>query len=218
LRKDIDIATTLEVGLEALLLEPVAQGDVLGVAELGGAQLLALEVCRTLDRGVDDQRGAAGGRAGDDGEGLTPGVDERVDGRAGADVRGVDGAGLQCLHGCGSRVERRDREPGRPEVSGEEALLVRDDRRGMGEVGKVPEAHLLRSNPGGPRVTATGRHAQGRDDGADRQGYSCEGSVLGELRPRNAGLRRWVSRTAAGALARPKSAQTNSYVTGRSLL
>ncbi len=56
LRHDRDVAAAVLVGLEALFLQPRAQGDVLGVAELGRGDLLALEVGRALDVRLDDRR------------------------------------------------------------------------------------------------------------------------------------------------------------------
>nr|BFE68007.1 hypothetical protein GCM10020092_013080 [Actinoplanes digitatis] len=66
LRQDGDVAAALLVGVEAVRLQPGAQRDVLGVAELRGGDLLALEVGRGVDALLDDQAGAAGGAARDD--------------------------------------------------------------------------------------------------------------------------------------------------------
>ena len=53
--QDTDIATTLQIGREAVLIESETQGDVLGVAELGRAHRLAPQVGCTPDRRVDHQ-------------------------------------------------------------------------------------------------------------------------------------------------------------------
>ena len=56
----------------------------------GVASVLALEVVGGVDAVADDELRAAGGRAGDDPDGLAVRLRERVDGRVRADVRGVD--------------------------------------------------------------------------------------------------------------------------------
>ena len=60
LRQDRHVAAARRVGVEALLLQPGPQGDVLRVAELRGGQLLALEVGGRVDVRLHDERGAAG--------------------------------------------------------------------------------------------------------------------------------------------------------------
>ena len=62
---DLHVAT-LVVGFHAVILEPVAQGDVLGVAELRRSHALAVEILGLVDAGIvaNNQRSAAAGRAG----------------------------------------------------------------------------------------------------------------------------------------------------------
>src|SRR5207247_7037897 len=102
---DVDVTTALRVGVQALVVQPAAQGDVLRVAQLGGGHLLALEVGGGVDLWVDDQEGAARGGAGDDPHGRAVALGVGVDGRVGADEGGVDGAAEDGLDGRGAGVE-----------------------------------------------------------------------------------------------------------------
>ena len=89
---DRDVAAAGGVGLEALLLQPGAQGDVLGVAQLRRSHLLALQVLRALDARLHDEERAAGRRARDDPDCLPARLCVGVDGRVEPDVRGVQRA------------------------------------------------------------------------------------------------------------------------------
>src|SRR5439155_26662996 len=80
LRDDRDVTATVGIGLDALLLQPVAQRDVLGVAELGRRELRALELARATDVLARDEQRATGRRAGDDPHGAVR-LHERVHGR-----------------------------------------------------------------------------------------------------------------------------------------
>src|SRR5665647_3975293 len=88
----------------------------------------------------------------------------------------------------------------------EESLLVRDDRRGMRQIGKVTQSHNRRhSSTRRLRVTTTSRHAQRcphssdhQDDTSNRSGHHCL----------------HISRTAAGSVF---SVPANSYVISRLL-
>src|SRR5581483_12365935 len=98
------------------------QGDVLGVAELGRGDLLALEVRGAVDGRLDDEGGTARRGAGDDLDGAAVGLAPRVDGGVGADVGGVDGTREQRLDRGRPGIERRRLEGDvRPEVLGEDA-------------------------------------------------------------------------------------------------
>src|SRR5438874_779047 len=74
---------------QPLALEPRAQRDVLGVAQLRAGHLLALEVGGGVDAVLDHQLGAGGGGAGDDPDGVAAALPVGGDGRARADVGGV---------------------------------------------------------------------------------------------------------------------------------
>ena len=69
LRLDRHVAAAGVVGLVALVLQPGAQGDVLGVAELRGGERLALEVRGGVDPVAHDEEGAARGAARHDADG-----------------------------------------------------------------------------------------------------------------------------------------------------
>ena len=92
LRLDRDVAAALGGRRQALLLEPVAQCDVLGVAELRRGDGLALEAGRVGDLGPHDERGAARGGAGDDAHGRALGLRVGVDRGVRADVGDVERA------------------------------------------------------------------------------------------------------------------------------
>jgi hypothetical protein len=103
---DRDIAT-LVVGFHAMILEPVAESDILRVAELWRGYTLAVEVLRLVDAGVvaHNERGTATGRSCHDTKSFAVGPDVAVDRGVGSDVGHVDGAGKQGLDRCGSGIE-----------------------------------------------------------------------------------------------------------------
>ena len=67
---DLDVATASRVGGEAVLREPGAQGDVLGVAEGGRGERRAGEIVGGVDPFGDDEARPARGGAGDDSQCL----------------------------------------------------------------------------------------------------------------------------------------------------
>ena len=105
---DVDVAAAGGVGGEAVVGEPGAQGDVLGVAEGGRGERRAGEVVGGVDPVGDDQARPARGGAGDDPQGLTVGLGEAVDRRVGADERGVDRSAKQRLDRLAAGVEVAD--------------------------------------------------------------------------------------------------------------
>ena len=141
-RRDAHVAAARGVGLEPLVREPAAQRDILRVAELRRRERRALEVGRRVDPVADDERGAAGRRAGDDARRLAGGLDERVDRRVRPDVGRVDRAGRQRLDRGGAGVEDGCRHVDVAEGVGEEPLLEADERRRVRDVGEVAEAQL----------------------------------------------------------------------------
>ena len=177
---DRDVAAAGGVGLEALLLQPGAQGDVLGVAQLGRRDLLALEVLGALDAGLHDKERAARRRARDDPDRLAARLRVRVDGGVRPDVGGVQRARVQRLYGLGAGVERARLELRVvAELLLEDAALDADDRRGVGDVGEVAEPErdvpLLRRRPGAGRGEEPDRG--GGDDREHRQAGEPAGDV-----------------------------------------
>ena len=81
LRLDRHVAAAGVVGLVALVLQPGAQGDVLGVAELRGGERRALEVLGGVDALAHDEERAARGAARHDADGRAVGLGVGVDGR-----------------------------------------------------------------------------------------------------------------------------------------
>ena len=71
LGEDADVAAALGVVVVTLLLQPVAQRHVLGVAKLRRGEGLAVQVVRGLDVVGDNQRRATRGGTGDDANGVT---------------------------------------------------------------------------------------------------------------------------------------------------
>ncbi|OQB87286.1 MAG: hypothetical protein BWX86_02760 [Verrucomicrobia bacterium ADurb.Bin122] len=146
-RDDLHIATGQRDG-EALLFAPGAGRDILGVTQLGRGEFAALEILRFGDApvGLDDQGGAALGRTGEHTNLVAARADVRVERRVGADVRQVDRAGKNRLHGARAGIKRIPlHDDIRPEALLEPALsLARrvrsDDTLGMGDVGEIPDA------------------------------------------------------------------------------
>ena len=139
---DAHVAAPLRVGLQAVGGEPGAQGDVLGVAELGCGQRSTAQVGRTGDVGIaaNHQAGAPRGDSCDDAQRLAVALDEGVDCRARPDEGGVERP----------RQERGDRRrPGieglglqghsGAEVASEDPLLDADQGGRVSEVREVPE-------------------------------------------------------------------------------
>src|ERR1700758_547553 len=94
----LDVAAFV-VRLQAVILEPIAQRDVLCVTELRRSDALAVKVFGFVNAGIvaHDQRGSAAGDAGNDAQRLTVGADISIDRRVWSDVRHVDGASEQGL-------------------------------------------------------------------------------------------------------------------------
>ena len=139
LRQDLHVTTAGRVGLVALRLQPGAQRDVLGVAELRRRQGLALEV-RRGDIGLHDQVGAARSGAGHDAHRGAVRLRIRVDRRVGTDERRVERATEDRLDGRGAGVEDR-RLDGHvvAERFGEFTVLDADDGRRVRGVREVTE-------------------------------------------------------------------------------
>ena len=160
-------------GREPVLLQPVAQRDVLGVTERRRGQRLALELGGRGDPLRDDHRGAPGRGTGNDldrgAAGLLPGVDGRVR----ADVGGVQLAGQyrRRLLGPGAEGGRLQR-PGRAEVLGEEALLQRDQRGCVRDVLEKaqPDRHRRRVRVPGAAARTCRARRRGRAACRQQQG------------------------------------------------
>ena len=212
LRLDGHVSAARRVGLDAVRLEPRAQGHVLGVTELRRGDGLTLQVGGRVDVGLHHQRGAPRSGAGDDPEGLALRLGVAVDGGVRADVGGVDGAGEQRLDGGRPGVVRRrlQLDVG-PELVGEDALVHAHQRGGVGDVGEVAEAQgdlVARRRAGGRGrggrvggtagaararvVTAAGRRGKGDGEGerqqaADGHGGTSERGRWGGTRGRGEG-------------------------------
>ena len=106
LRQDLHVTAAGRVGLVALRLQPRAQRDVLGVAELRRRERLALEV-RRGDVGLHDEVGAARRGAGHDAHRRAVRLRVRVDRRVRTDERRVERAAEDRLDGRGAGVEDR---------------------------------------------------------------------------------------------------------------
>src|SRR2546421_578465 len=168
------------VGLEALLLQPGAQGDVLGVAQLRRSHLLALQVLGALDARLHHEERAARRRARDDPDRLTARLCVGVDGRVGADVRGVERTRGHGLDRGRAGVERARLELHvASELVLEDAALYADDRRRMGYVGEVAEPErdvaLLRRRP------RAGRREKADRDGGDDREHRQPGQPAGDV-------------------------------------
>src|ERR1035438_8738527 len=103
---DLDVAA-LVVGLHAVSLEPVAQGNVLRVAKLRRRDPLAVEVFWFVDAGIaaHNQGSAAAGSAGHDAKSLAIRANVAVDRRVWADVGHVNRSGEQSFDGGRPGVE-----------------------------------------------------------------------------------------------------------------
>ena len=103
---DLHVAA-LVVGLHAVILKPVAQGDVLRITELRRGDALAVEIFGLVDPGVvaHDQGSAAAGGSGDDAKSFAIGADIAVDGGVGTNIGHVDRAGEQGFDGRWTGVE-----------------------------------------------------------------------------------------------------------------
>ena len=168
---DGDVAATRRVGGEAVVGEPGAQGDVLGVAEGGRGEGRAGEIVGGVDPVGDDQARPARRGAGDDPQGLTVGLGETVDRRVGADEGGVDRSREQRLDRLAAGVEVGDLERDvRSQGVGEDSAVHADDRRGVGDVGEVAEAQGDRPGFGG----ACRRRGGGRAGCGARQSHGGE--------------------------------------------
>ena len=119
----------------------LAQRHVLGVAELRGRQRRPDQVLRGVDALAHHELGASRGGAGDDADGVPVALPVGVDGRAGADVGGVQGAGEDRLDDVGAGVEHLRRELGgfnrlmQHQAVGETVVARRRPRRGSSSPG-----------------------------------------------------------------------------------
>ena len=151
--------------------EVCAQGDVLGVAQLGCGQRPAPELRHRGDPRAHHQPGSAVGGAGDDADQAASALHERVDGRVGTDEGGVQGPTEDRGHGVGPRVERlRLQVHAAPQRAGEHVAVDPDDGRRVGEVGEVAEAdgHAGGRSPGGRRLAAACEQSRGCAEQGDR--------------------------------------------------
>ncbi len=163
LRDDRNVAAARGVGLVPLVLQPRAQRDVLGVAELRRRKLLAREVCGTGDLRLHDEVCAARCRTGHDPD-LAVRLCERVDGRVGTDEGRVERPGQDRGHGFGTGVEGLCLELVLPERVCEVAAFDADQRRCVRHVREVAEVHGDRVGTGG-RLGCTGRGGLARTGG-----------------------------------------------------
>ena len=130
----------------------------------GDATTLPFEVGRAVDRLVDDEVRAARRRARDDLHALVE-LGPRGDGRARADVAGVERSGLERLERLGAGVERvSSRFTFLPSAFSKMPLLDADDRRRVGDVGEVaePERDRLALLLGGGRRHGGGEQRRQR--------------------------------------------------------
>src|SRR5438270_8481657 len=149
--------TALVIRFHAVLLEPVAQGDILRVAELRGSYALSVKILGPVDADIvaDDQRSSATGRSRDNSKRFTVGANISIDGRVRAYVGHVDGAGKEGFDG------------GRPGVEAgplhfhlwshgffEPSVSLADHGLGVGDIGKCAYAdRIARLGPRGNRET-----------------------------------------------------------------
>ena len=106
LRCDVDLAAVF-CGAQTLLFEPVAEGDVLGVAQLRSRERLPVEVLWTGDVRGHHQCRTAGCGPGDHAHCVALGLDIGVDRGVRPDVGDVQRAGKQGCHGVRAGVEDR---------------------------------------------------------------------------------------------------------------
>ena len=102
-----DVAAAGVVGLEALLGQPGPQGDVLGVAERRGGEVVPSRSSTAWMSGCTTREAPPEVVPDDDAHGLAVGLGEGVDGRVGADEGGVEALGEERLDGLGAGVEGR---------------------------------------------------------------------------------------------------------------
>ena len=109
----------------------------------GEATILPFRSAASVDLGLHDELGAAGGGAGHDAHGLAVRLLVGVHRRVGPDVGDVEGVGEERLGGLGAGVEGLGLERGAEglELLGEQALLHADQGGGVGDVREVAEAH-----------------------------------------------------------------------------
>ena len=168
----------------------------------GRGDLLALEVGRARDLGLDHEERAARGRAGDDADGLAVGLRERVDGGVGADVGDVDGVREERLDGRRPRVERGDLDVGIREELLERAVVGERHQAGrVGDVREDAEANRDRVLEGSNRSARRGRsrsrpRRRGRDGPQARMPQACSlpRSALSWRLSRCCRPRRWSPR------------------------
>ena len=168
-RGDRHVTATGLGGGQAVLLEPVTQGHVLGVAQRRGCQLLALELTGAVDALLHDQVRAARGRPRDHLDQLATGGLEGLDRRVGPDVGRVQLAGQQRGGLLGAGAERGQlQRHALAQVLGEEPFLDGHQGGGMRDVLQVakPQRHRTRGTRPPRRSTAAARRpARGRQQG-----------------------------------------------------
>ena len=139
---DLHVAA-LVVGLHTMVLEPIAQSDVLRVAELRRGHALAVKVFRLVDAGIvaDNERGSAAGRSGHHAKSFAIGAHVAIDRGIGADVGHVDRAGKQGLDRCGTGIETSPLNLDlRSHGFIEPAIGFADHRLGVCDVGESADA------------------------------------------------------------------------------
>ena len=163
---DLDVAPAGRVGGEAILGQPGAQGDVLGVAEgWRGERRVGVEVLGGVDAFGDDEARPARGGSGDDPQRLAVGLGEAIDRRVGTDERCVDRSGQQRLDrlAAGVEVQHLQGDVGTHGL-GERTAVDADDRRGMGDVREVPEPQRHRFGFGRASGRGACRHSCGEGE------------------------------------------------------
>lgn len=166
--RDLHISLAGHRDRRALICEPGAQRDILGVAQLRRGQLCPAQVAGAVEPLAHDQCRTARGRAGDDDQRPSLGLHKAADGRGGADVCGIHCASRQRLDCRGSGGEDRRLYTHLAQSFVEEALLDTDERGGVGEIGKVAQPHLGDLPGFGGRGGASG---ESEGEGAHERGH-----------------------------------------------
>jgi hypothetical protein len=172
LADDGHVTTTVDVSLEALALEVVPGGDVLGVADRRGGHDLAPQVFETADLRLDDESGATGRGTCDHAHRLPVGLRVRGHRWRRTDVGGVQPASQQSLDRVGAGVEVLGDQS--CSVLGEgvlvEALGQAHQGGAVREVGEVAKPHLdLLFAFRARGVPAAGSRGEQEDQGAGQR-------------------------------------------------
>src|SRR5579864_123711 len=103
---DLHVAALI-IGLHAVVLEPIAQGDVLRIAELRRGDTLAMEIFGLIDAGIvaNDEGSAAAGRSSDYAKSFAIGADIAVDCGIRPNVSHVDGTREERFNCGGAGIE-----------------------------------------------------------------------------------------------------------------